>query len=104
MTFEPFGLPARPGPLYFRKQSLASLERALDSLDVFPVKSLPPALTIESQRTHHNTKTVIVVAGVRLIIVTVGGATIVRLIAPRAATQPEWRIPIPPPARERRNL
>lgn len=94
----------RPGPVDFWMQSLAPLEYALDSLDVLPAGSLPPDLTIVSQLTHHDPKAVIIVAGVRRVVVAVGGATVITIVVPRAAAQPEWRTPISPPAGERRNI
>ena len=84
------------GPLYFRMRSPPSLEHALDSHAVRPAESLPPVLTIGSARTHHNTKTDIVVVDVRLIMVADGGAAIVTIVVPRTAAQPEWRTPLSP--------
>ena len=60
------------------------------------MESLPPVLIKESARADHNPQTDIVVMVAWPVVVAVGGATVVTIVVPRAATEPEWHIPISP--------
>ena len=47
-----------------------------------------------SLRSHYNTKTVIVVAVVRVVVVTVGGTVVIDVVPRAPAQDPKWRVPI----------
>ena len=66
------------------------------TLNILPVESLPPALIAESTRANHNPQTNVVVMVAWPVIVTVGGATVITIVVPRAATEPEWHNPLSP--------
>ena len=46
-----------------------------------------------SLRSHYNTKTVIVVAVVRVVVDTVGGTVVVDVVPRAPAQDPKWRVP-----------
>ncbi len=60
------------------------------------MESLPPVLIGESARADNNPQPDVVVMVAWPGVGTVGGATVITIVVPRAATEPEWHTPISP--------